>query len=172
MTRVPARFRPGEDPVAYVMARLGDVYPPVRGDWSDKTSDDALTHVCLYGIGAHRVERSGDFFVVRTNALAALPVREGLERYGGDCYFDVATWRVAKIVRREPAVLVALLSDRALHHECLDLAAMPLRFNPRQSIFQLRPGPLLASLSVPNAACGAPNAARSRAAVVTAIARL
>ena len=103
MTRVPARFRPGEDPVAYVMARLGDVYPPVRGDWSDKTSDDALTHFCLYGIGAHRVERSGDFFVVRTNALAALPVREGLERYGGDCYFDVATWRVAKIVRREPA---------------------------------------------------------------------
>ena len=39
--------------------------------------------------------------MVRTNALADLEVRPGLERYGGDCYFDAATWRVVKIVRRE-----------------------------------------------------------------------
>ena len=38
---------------------------------------------------------------MRTNALAALPVRRGLERYGGDCYLRAGDFRVAKIVRRE-----------------------------------------------------------------------
>ena len=42
---------------------------------------------------------SGDY-VVRTNVLADLPVREGLDTYGGDCYFDYETWRVKKIVRK------------------------------------------------------------------------
>lgn len=96
-----SRFRKDEDPTAYVMKRLGDVYPKINNPWPDKHSDEALTKFCLYGLGAHRVKREGDAFVVRTNIMARLPVREGLERYGGDAYFDAATWRVRKIVRIE-----------------------------------------------------------------------
>ena len=48
-----------------------------------------------------QVKREGDYFVVRTNVLARLPVRKGLEAYGGDAYFDAATWRARRIVRIE-----------------------------------------------------------------------
>ncbi|KAJ1448438.1 hypothetical protein M885DRAFT_539212 [Pelagophyceae sp. CCMP2097] len=99
------RFQPGEDPVEYAMTALGDVYPNVRMAWPEKNSDDALTKFCLFGIGAHRIEVESNgaakYFVVRTNALASLPVRKGLEAYGGDAYLDSATWRIVKIVRKE-----------------------------------------------------------------------
>ena len=108
------RFAPDEDPVKYVMDRLGDAYPPVRTVYNEKLTDRALTQLCFYGIGAHRLWRaqpltspedtvtSGDY-VVRTNMLAELPVRPGLDTYGGDAYFDEHTWAVQKIVRRLPA---------------------------------------------------------------------
>ena len=94
-------------------AAVGDVYPPVRTIYNHgKTTDEALTQMAFFGIGAHRVTRehlpttpdgeaSGDW-VVRTNFLAPLPVRDGLDSYGGDCYFDYDTWRVKKIVRARP----------------------------------------------------------------------
>jgi len=40
------------------------------------------------GLGAPPVNQ----FVVRTNQLSQLPVREGLEHYGGDAYFNFETW--------------------------------------------------------------------------------
>ena len=100
------RFAPGEDPAAFLMAQLGDVYPPVRKRYKEKLTDAALTQFCFFGIGAHRLEveaaaDGGRLFVVRTNQLAGLPVRDGLDSYGGDCYFD-DSWRVVKIVRARP----------------------------------------------------------------------
>ena len=110
-------FKPDENPVEYIMRRLGQIYPDVYQRWDDKMSDEALTRFCMYGIGAHRVDRVSevdddgggggggggggtvrDFFVVRTNMLSPLTVRRGFERYGGDAYFDAETWRVVKIV--------------------------------------------------------------------------
>ena len=72
------------------MDAVGDVYPPVHTLYNrGKTSDEGLTQMCFYGIGAHRLFREhmptspdgvarGDW-VVRTNMLAKLPVREGLD---------------------------------------------------------------------------------------------
>ena len=112
--RLPAttrwdRFAPGEDCVAYAMAVVGDAYPAVNTQYKEKTTDAALTQMCFYGIGAHRLYRatmpttavelaSGDW-VVRTNMLAELPVREGLDSYGGDCYFDYDSWVQARLAR-------------------------------------------------------------------------
>uniref|UniRef100_A0A7S2M8G6 Lipoxygenase domain-containing protein n=1 Tax=Zooxanthella nutricula TaxID=1333877 RepID=A0A7S2M8G6_9DINO len=94
-------FTEREDPVAYVMAQVGNIYPEIYQDWTDKRSDVALTRLCLHGIGAHRVETVSEggarFFVVRTNQLSNLPVRDGFARYGGDAYFDM-DWRPVKIV--------------------------------------------------------------------------
>ena len=106
------RFAPGEDPAAFLMAQLGDVYPPVRKRYKEKLTDAALTQFCFFGIGAHRLEveaaaDGGRLFVVRTNQLAGLPVRDGLDSYGGDCYFD-DSWRVVKIVRARPVALVII----------------------------------------------------------------
>jgi len=107
------RFKAGEDPVRYVMERIGDAYPTVTTVYREKLTDEALTQLCFFGLGAHRLYRartlssptevvdSGDF-VVRTNFLADLPVREGLDSYGGDAYFDETTWRIKKIVRKLP----------------------------------------------------------------------
>ena len=97
-------FAPGEDGAAYVHRWLGDVLPPSHETWADTCSDEALTRLCLHGLGAHRVERvtSGGeaAFCVRTNALAPMRVREGYAHYGGDAYFDT-NWRVLCIVRAE-----------------------------------------------------------------------
>jgi len=108
------RFAPGENCVQYAMSIVGDAYPVVNTVFKEKLTDKALTQFCFFGIGAHRLYReqmgdaekgtpaSGDY-VVRTNQLATLPVREGLDSYGGDAYFDYETWRIKKIVRRFPA---------------------------------------------------------------------
>jgi len=91
------RFKPGESPVEFVMKRYGEIYPQVHQEWFDKTSDEALARLCISGLGAMRLERTASGgFVVRTNALAGLPVRPGLARYGGDCYLD-ANYRVTRI---------------------------------------------------------------------------
>lgn len=96
------RFARGEDPVAYVMSIMGDVYPTFPDVWDDKFSDDALARLCLHGLGPQRLERlpDGAGYVVRTNSLAPLRVREGYESYGGDCYLD-AGFRPVRIVRME-----------------------------------------------------------------------
>lgn len=87
-------FKEGENPVEYVMGVVQDIYPRINQEWTDKTSDRALTHLCLHGLGAHRLERAdsthpGCSYVVRTNQLSTLPVREGYETYG--------TWSPAMI---------------------------------------------------------------------------
>jgi hypothetical protein len=73
---------------------VGDAYPEVNTLYNKgKLTDEGLTQMCFYGLGAHRLFRetmpttpdeaaSGDW-VVRTNFLADLPVRDGLDSYGG-----------------------------------------------------------------------------------------
>ncbi|CAE7702595.1 cel6A, partial [Symbiodinium pilosum] len=95
-------FGPDENPVEFVMKQLSSIYPTVYQEWPDKLSDVALTRFCLHGLGAHRVAvetRDGQklFVVIKTNALSGLPVRDGLERYGGDAYFD-QHWKPVMIV--------------------------------------------------------------------------
>ncbi|CAE7947026.1 SWA2, partial [Symbiodinium sp. KB8] len=94
-------FAPEENCVEYVMKQLQAVYPPVYQEWADKHSDRALGRFCLYGLAAHRIETEvvdgRKLYVVRTNALSGLPVREGFERYGGDAYFD-ELWKPVMIV--------------------------------------------------------------------------
>ena len=96
-----SEFEPEEDCVQYVMKQLQAIYPPVYQEWADKHSDQALARFCLYGLAAHRVQTEvvdgKKLFVVKTNALSALPVREGHERYGGDAYFD-ESWKPVMIV--------------------------------------------------------------------------
>eukprot|EP00439_Symbiodinium_sp_Y106_P037811 s641_g4.t1 len=96
-----SEFAPEENCVEYVMKQLQAVYPPVYQDWADKHSDRALARFCLYGLAAHRIETEvvdgRKLYVVRTNMLSGLPVREGFERYGGDAYFD-ESWKPVMIV--------------------------------------------------------------------------
>ncbi|CAE7808314.1 LOX1 [Symbiodinium sp. CCMP2456] len=94
-------FGPDENPVEFVMNQLSSIYPPIYQEWPDKLSDTALVRFCLHGLGAHRVGveiRDGrKLFVIKTNALSGLPVREGFERYGGDMYFD-KDWKPVMII--------------------------------------------------------------------------
>ncbi|CAL1138318.1 unnamed protein product, partial [Cladocopium goreaui] len=80
-------FAPDESPVDFVMKQMSAIYPQIYQDWPDKLSDKALVRFCLHGLGAHRVDvemRDGQkLFVIKTNALAGLPVKEGFERCGG-----------------------------------------------------------------------------------------
>lgn len=94
-------FAPDESPVDFVMKQMSAIYPQIYQDWPDKLSDKALVRFCLHGLGAHRVDvemRDGQkLFVIKTNALAGLPVKEGFERCGGDAYFD-SSWNPVMIV--------------------------------------------------------------------------
>lgn len=80
------------------MNQLGAVYPNVYQEWPDKHSDDAHVRMALCGLGAKRIDlaawnasaltratakvtmKDKKFYVVKTNMLATLPVREGFER--------------------------------------------------------------------------------------------
>ena len=79
-----------------------DVYPEPVEVWEDKFSDAALTRFVFFGLGVHRIEplREGGRrrFVLRTNQLADLAVRDGFDTYGGDAVFD-SDWRVLRIER-------------------------------------------------------------------------
>ena len=71
-----------------------------RCEQADRTSDEALTRMCLHGLGPHRLERTDRGYVVKTNALASFDVAEGFERYGGDVHLD-EQFRPVRIVRLE-----------------------------------------------------------------------
>jgi len=93
------KFKRGENPIEYIMGIIGDSYPSFPDVWTDKSSDEALTRMCLNGLGPHRLERCEGGYVVRTNALASFDVAEGYERYGGDACADATA--AADIERRE-----------------------------------------------------------------------
>eukprot|EP00930_Biecheleria_cincta_P065651 TRINITY_DN514_c0_g1_i6.p1 TRINITY_DN514_c0_g1~~TRINITY_DN514_c0_g1_i6.p1 ORF type:complete len:703 (-),score=106.92 TRINITY_DN514_c0_g1_i6:176-2155(-) len=94
-------FQADEDPVEFCMRQVGNMYPPIYQEWPDKQSDVALTRFCKDGLGAHRVELAVEdgvkYYVLRTNAIASLPVRDGFANYGGDAYFGM-NWNPVKIV--------------------------------------------------------------------------
>ncbi len=104
-----SRFADDEDTVDFTMRRFGTVYPKDVDEWLDKYSDTALTRFVFFGLGAHRVEPWREYgnkrFILRTNQLAALPVRPGFDTYGGDAVFD-EQWRVLRIDRMEDGELV------------------------------------------------------------------
>ena len=52
---------------------------------------DPPNHAPIAGLEEVEERENAKYFVVRTNALAGLPVRDGFERYGGDAYFDEAS---------------------------------------------------------------------------------
>jgi len=114
-------FADDEDPVAYVMDRLGSVYPTLYQEWDDKKSDEALMRFCVHGLAAHRVQvqhiDGKKYYCVKTNGLARLPAHEGYERYGGDAYFD-ENWRVA------------FISDLGLAELRPDGSEVPVRTHP------------------------------------------
>ena len=82
----------------FAMNQLGAVYPMVYQEWPDKHSDDAHVRMALCGLGAKRIDlaawnaltpsganakvtiKGQKLYVVKTNMLATLPVREGFER--------------------------------------------------------------------------------------------
>jgi hypothetical protein len=90
-----------EDPCAFAMRHVGNMYPNPYQEWDDKMSDSAMVRFAKNGMGAHRVDIAEEdgrrYFVVRTNMLSPLPVREGFANYGGDAYFDT-NWNPVKIV--------------------------------------------------------------------------
>jgi len=107
-------FALGENPVDWIMARIGNMYPVIYERWDDKLSDDALTRFCFNGVAAHRVEtvfadesagapktvKDGakvKYFVLRTSQLAPLAVRKGFAHYGADVFFDT-NYRPVKIL--------------------------------------------------------------------------
>jgi hypothetical protein len=93
------------------------IYPSTPQEWTEKLTDQALSWFCVYGIGAHRLEKVTDnmrgsyipaqlappsaAFVVKANMLSCLNLKEGCDSYGGDCFLD-AGFNVVCIVRQLP----------------------------------------------------------------------
>ncbi|KAF0711640.1 Aste57867_5163 [Aphanomyces stellatus] len=101
-----ATWKQGEDKEAYVMARVGKMWPKVHVVWDDRYSDFALTRFVFKGIGSHLVEKlptaqyDGSYYGVFLNFMDKLDVRPGFAKYGADAYFD-KYGRVVKIVRQK-----------------------------------------------------------------------
>merc|ERR1719330_286585 len=104
----------------------------VNGEWKD----GAETHLAWTHYGSHHLEASaeaGTAFVIRTNAVSALGVRNGFSKVGADMFFDasqapvmietpdglklwrskvdVATWQYWKFVWRSSLFLKITLVD-------------------------------------------------------------
>ncbi|KAF0696556.1 hypothetical protein As57867_012656, partial [Aphanomyces stellatus] len=76
-----ATWKQGEDKEAYVMARVGKMWPKVHVVWDDRYSDFALTRFVFKGIGSHLVEKlptaqyDGSYYGVFLNFMDKLDVR-------------------------------------------------------------------------------------------------
>ncbi|KAF0719666.1 Aste57867_880 [Aphanomyces stellatus] len=94
----------GEGKEAYVMTKVGHMWPTVEVFWTDRYSDQALSLLVFNGLGQHVVEKlpeaqdDGSYYVVLLNYLNVLDVRPGFAKYGADAFFD-QDGNVIKIVR-------------------------------------------------------------------------
>ena len=74
--------------------QVGNIWPKVLVPWNDKYSDRALKVLVFHGLGQHRVtklentESDGSYYVLKTNFMEGLEVRQGFAKYGADAYFD------------------------------------------------------------------------------------
>ncbi|CAK4072557.1 unnamed protein product [Aphanomyces euteiches] len=95
---------PGEDMEAYVMSKVGKMWPRVLVHWNDRYSDRALQLLVFNGFAQHMVEKlaephdDGSYYAVLLDFMQVLEVREGYAKYGADAFFD-KHGKVVKIVR-------------------------------------------------------------------------
>ncbi|KAF0719665.1 Aste57867_879 [Aphanomyces stellatus] len=100
-----ATWQAGEDKEAYVMSKVGKMWPPVHVAWTDRYSDKALSQVVFSGMGSHVIEKlpktqaDGSYYGVLLNFMDQLDVRSGFAKYGADAYFD-KHGNVVKIIRQ------------------------------------------------------------------------
>ncbi|KAF0703821.1 Aste57867_7499 [Aphanomyces stellatus] len=97
---------PGEDMEAYILGKIGKIWPRVNVHWNDRYSDRALGLLIFAGLGQHLVEKlpeahadDGSYYIVPLDFMHVLDVRPGYAKYGADGYFD-QHGHVTKIVRR------------------------------------------------------------------------
>ena len=81
-----------EEATAAIREQFGDYLPTADTQWQDPSSDKTLWDWVTQGYAAPRLERSedGGFVVKLDDKLKNYSVRDGLQRYGGDAYFDPA----------------------------------------------------------------------------------
>ncbi|RHY31434.1 hypothetical protein DYB32_003502 [Aphanomyces invadans] len=95
---------PGEDMEAYVMQKVGKMWPRVNVHWNDRYSDRALELIVFNGFAQHLVEKlhephaDGSYYGVLLDFMQVLEVRQGYAKYGADAYFS-KDGTVVKIVR-------------------------------------------------------------------------
>ncbi|KAH9154505.1 hypothetical protein LEN26_003398, partial [Aphanomyces euteiches] len=95
---------PGEDMEAYVMSKVGKMWPRVNVHWNDRYSDRALEMLVFNGVAQHMVEKlaephdDGSYYAVLLDFMQVLEVRPGYAKYGADVFFD-KHGKVVKIVR-------------------------------------------------------------------------
>ncbi|RHY84306.1 hypothetical protein DYB31_008191 [Aphanomyces astaci] len=95
---------PGEDMEAYVMQKVGKMWPRVNVHWNDRYSDRALELIAFNGFGQHLVEKlsdphdDGSYYGVLLDFMHVLEVRPGYAKYGADAFFT-RDGKVVKIVR-------------------------------------------------------------------------
>ncbi|OQR86005.1 hypothetical protein ACHHYP_11097 [Achlya hypogyna] len=100
-----AKWRPGEDMEAYVLSKVGHMWPQVRVHWDDRYSDRALELLVFQGLGQHMVTKlpqphaDGSYYTVALNFMDALEVRAGYAKAGADAFFT-SKGKVTKIVRQ------------------------------------------------------------------------
>lgn len=69
---------------------FGELLPTPHVAWGDPTGPDALARFVRAGLGAHRLEASGDGYALDADRWADLPVRPGFAPYGGRVELDAA----------------------------------------------------------------------------------
>ncbi|KAG9401114.1 hypothetical protein AC1031_009872 [Aphanomyces cochlioides] len=95
---------PGEDMEAYVMSKVGKMWPRVNVHWNDRYSDRALEMLVFNGVAQHMVEKlpdpraDGSYYAVLLDFMRDLEIRPGYAKYGADVFFD-KHGKVVKIVR-------------------------------------------------------------------------
>lgn len=138
LTDAPAQWQSVEQAQKALQAKFGSLLPAPEVAWQDPASDAALSRWAFEGLAAQHLEAAGasatsprekDGFVVRQEAMAALPVRPGLASFGGDAWFtrdgqpcrirlrgtDVHPgepgWEAAKFAFRSSCLVWATLAD-------------------------------------------------------------
>ncbi|KAH9098988.1 hypothetical protein LEN26_016482 [Aphanomyces euteiches] len=95
---------PGEDMEAYVMNKVGKMWPRVNVHWNDRYSDRALELIAFSGVAQHMLEKlpephdDGSYYAVLLDFMRDLEVRPGYAKFGADVFFD-KHGKVIKIVR-------------------------------------------------------------------------
>jgi hypothetical protein len=116
ITDTPKMWSNVEKATAAMNAMGGHLLPEPVGDWDgvDVTSDATIAQMCFAGMAGSRVttmlekDEFGSRFKVDFSELAALPVREGFERFGATAFFNAKQevtrirWKSVDVVPGHP----------------------------------------------------------------------